>query len=106
VACGRIAVRQPRTHCAPAHRHLSLVWVDFVSMLRMVLRLRSTEKSKISSEISRVTLLQLESGFLFAYLQLQKSPLQPCAHSLPSRYRLPAGLALSILYHNPGGVCA
>jgi hypothetical protein len=50
VACGRIAARQPRTHCAPAHRHLSLlsvlVWVDFASMLRMVLRLRGAEKSK------------------------------------------------------------
>jgi hypothetical protein len=50
VARGRIAARAPRTHCAPAHRPLSLlsalVWVNFVSVLRMVLRLRGTEKSK------------------------------------------------------------
>jgi hypothetical protein len=40
VACGRIAARQPRTRCAPAHLHLSLlsalVWIDFSSVLRMV----------------------------------------------------------------------
>ena len=66
LARGRIAARQPRTHCAPAHRHLSLVWVDFVSMLRMVLRLRSAEKSKKASKINDVTLLQMESGFFCA----------------------------------------
>ena len=58
---------------APAHRHLSLVWVDFVSMLRMMLRLRSAEKSKKSSEISRVTLSPMESGFLFCLLAVAKS---------------------------------
>jgi hypothetical protein len=66
VAFGRITARLPRTHCAPAHRHLSLVWVDFVSMLRMVLRLRSAEKSKKSSEISHVTLSPMESEFFCA----------------------------------------
>jgi hypothetical protein len=66
---GRIAARQPRIHCASAHRHLSLVpalvWVDFASMLRMVLRLRGAEKSEKSSKISRVTLSPMESEFLF-----------------------------------------
>jgi hypothetical protein len=83
VARGRIAARQPRTHCAPrapSSLLLSpLVRVNFVSVLRMVLRLRSAEKSKKFSEISHVTLLQLESEFLFAYLQLQKAPQQTCA---------------------------
>jgi hypothetical protein len=51
VACGRLTARQPRTHCAPPQRHLSLlpalVWVDFASMLRMVLLMRSAEIEKI-----------------------------------------------------------
>jgi len=63
----------PRTHCAHPHRHLSLlsalVWVDFASMLPVVLLMRGAEKSKKSCNISRVTLSPMESGFLFCGAQ-------------------------------------
>jgi len=49
-ARGRIAARQPRTRRAPAHRHLpllpGLVWMNFASLLLMVLLMRSAKKMK------------------------------------------------------------
>jgi hypothetical protein len=50
--------------------------VDFVSMLRMVLRLRGAEKSEKSSKISRVTLSPMESEFFIFYFKLQKYTLK------------------------------
>jgi hypothetical protein len=45
--------------CAAAGAHAD----GFASMLLFVLQLRSAEKPEKSSRISRVTLLQMESGF-------------------------------------------
>jgi hypothetical protein len=69
--CGvRAGRRPPAAPIARAHRHLSLVsafvWVDFASMLLVVLPMRSAKKMKNIIRINDVTLLPMESGF---YLQ-------------------------------------
>jgi hypothetical protein len=88
VARGRIAARQPRTHCAPAHRLLSLlsalVWVNFASVLPVVLPMRSAKKMKNISRINDVTLSPMESDF-FAYFQLKKKSSMKLARADISR---------------------
>src|SRR5690242_6361891 len=83
---GRLAARQPRIHCAlrAGSRAAAGAHVDgFASMLLYVLRLRSAEKSKKSSKINDVTLLQLESRFY-------------CAVQPPVIRRLPVALRLAL----------
>jgi hypothetical protein len=69
VAVGRIAARHRARiahlragSCAVAGAHVD----GFASMLLVVLPMRSAEKSKNSSRINRVTLLPMESEFIFA----------------------------------------
>jgi hypothetical protein len=69
VAAGRIAARHRARiahlragSCAVAGAHVD----GFASMLLVVLPMRSAEKSKNSSRINRVTLLPMESEFIFA----------------------------------------
>ena len=63
--CGARAHRRPRTYCAPAHRHLSLLPAGMLMgsppMLLYVLRMGGVKKSKNINEINDVTLLQMES---------------------------------------------